>query len=70
MPKPKKSKRAADPTRQAIYTNVPADLAARIRAKATELGYPHTMSSVICQALTEHFPLASPPAAGAHGASK
>jgi hypothetical protein len=62
MAKPKKSKRAAETTRQTIYANVPADLAARIRARVEEMGYPHTMASVVAHALAEQFPAPAAPA--------
>ena len=56
MSKVRKAPGAKKPTHKALFAKVPIDLAARIRAEADRLGYPHTVSSVIYQVLAERFP--------------
>lgn len=55
-PKKAKSTPAKPSDRRTVYANIPRELAERIETHAEQLGYPHTMSSVIYQALADRFP--------------
>lgn len=46
----------APSSHETIYLKLPRDLMTRIRARAAELGYPHTITSVATLALTAQFP--------------
>lgn len=39
-----------------VYVRVPRDLAERLRARASELGWPHSIASVAAEALANGLP--------------
>jgi hypothetical protein len=52
--RPRKAKRERDT--DVIYLRMPKDLAAQIRKRADELGWPHTYASVAVNAIKKDFP--------------